>query len=103
MLILGSLKSEDPELIGDAFWAGLAARVLHPVDVQIIEAFRWIEEPLSGGDLAQLFDGQVSWAALGHHMRRLAKLDAIVLAEAPTTRNITDIRYRLAQRSRDGR
>jgi hypothetical protein len=89
--------------VGDFCWAALVASVLHPVDVQIIEAFRWIEEPLSGGDLAQLFDGQVSWAALGHHLRRLAKLDAIALAEAPTTRNIADIRYRLAQRSRDGR
>jgi len=76
-------------------WGDLVARVLHPLDVQIIEALRWVEQPLSAGDLSQLFDCEPSWASLGHHMRRLAKLDAIELGETPTTQNITDIRYRL--------
>ena len=84
-------------------WAALVARVLHPVDVQIIEAFQWIDEPLSADDLSQLFEGSRSWASLCHHIRRLSKLDAIELAETPTTRNITKIRYRLARRRRDGR
>lgn len=83
-------------------WAALVARALHPVDVQIVEALQWIEEPLSAGDLAQLFDGKVPWASLGHHMRRLTKLGAIELDEAPTTRNITGIRYRLVQEPRSG-
>lgn len=90
---------EQPEYFG---WAALVARVLHPVDVQIIEAFRWIGQPLSAGDLAHLFDGEVPWASLCHHMRRLTNLDAIGLGETPTTRNITDIRYRLVQRPRNG-
>lgn len=84
-------------------WAALIARVLHPVDVQIIEALQWIEQPLSADDLTRLFDGKPSWAAVGHHIRRLSRLDAIELAETPTTKNITDIRYRLVQRPRDGR
>lgn len=83
-------------------WAALVARVLHSTDVQIIEAFQWIEEPLSASDLTQLFDGKPSWVVVGRHMRRLVKLDAIELDEAPTTRNITDIRYRLVQRPLDG-
>jgi hypothetical protein len=82
-------------------WAALVARVLHPVDVQIIEAFQRLEQPLSAGDLDQLFDGEVPWTRLCHHMRRLTKLDAIELGETPTTRNITDIAYRLVERPRD--
>lgn len=84
-------------------WGQLAARVVHPVDVQIIEAFQWIDEPLSTADLAQLFEGKRSWAALRHHVRRLFKLDAIELAEAPTTRDVTKVRYCLKRRGwRDG-
>ena len=84
-------------------WAALVARVLHPLAVQIIEALRWIERPLSAGDLTQLFDGEPSWAVVGHHMRRLSKLGALELGETPTTRNITDIAYRLVERPCNGR
>ncbi|MGC1853652.1 MAG: helix-turn-helix domain-containing protein [Solirubrobacterales bacterium] len=71
------------------------ARVLHPIDVQIIEALQRSEQPLSAGDLAQLFDGEVSWRTLGYHLRRLTKLDAIELAERPTTRSLADISFRV--------
>lgn len=81
-------------------WAALVARVLHPMDVQIIEAMERVGEPLSADDLTRLFDGKPSWALMGRHMRRLTKLEAVELAETPTTRNITDIRYRLVRRPR---
>jgi hypothetical protein len=84
-------------------WGELVARVLHPIDVQIIEALDWSERPLSAGDLKLLFDGEVRWRSLCWHLRRLVHLDAIELAEAPTIRRITDIRYRLVQRPRNGR
>lgn len=84
-------------------WAALVARVLHPTDVQIIEAFQWIDQPLSAGELTQLFDGKPSWAVVGRRMRRLAKLDAIELAETPPAQNIADIRYRLVRRPRHDR
>jgi hypothetical protein len=83
-------------------WGALVASVLHPVDVQIIEALQWIEQPLSADDLIQMFDGKPSWAVVGHHLRRLAKLGAIRLAETPTAENITDIRYYLVRRPRNG-
>jgi hypothetical protein len=86
---------EDSKPIGDAFWAALVARVLHPVDVQIVEALWRIEQPLSAGDLALLFGGEASWRGLGFHLRRLVKLEAVELGETPTVRNITDISYRL--------
>lgn len=98
----GTLSSNGEDTAGFC-WAALVARALHPVDVQIIEALRWIEQPLSADDLTQLFDGEPSWAVVGHHIRRLSKLDAIGPAETTTTKNIPDIRYRLVQRPRDGR
>jgi hypothetical protein len=81
----------------------LVARVLHPIDVQIIEALDWSERPLSAGDLRQLFDGEVCWRSLCRHLRRLSRLDAIEFAEAPTIRSITAIRYRLVQGLHDER
>jgi hypothetical protein len=85
----------------DFCWAALVARILHPVQVQIIEALRWIGEPLSAGDLAGLFDNEPSWATLGHHLRRLFKLEAVEYAEAPSPQNVTDIAFRLAVRQRN--
>jgi hypothetical protein len=95
--------SDDAEQTPGFCWAALVARALHPIDVQIVEAFQWVEQPLSAGDLKQLFDGEVPWGSLCHHVRRLANLGAIELDETPTTQNITDIPYRLVQRPRDGR
>jgi hypothetical protein len=89
------MMPDDAEQAGDFCWAALVARVLHPVDVQIVEAFRWIGEPLSAGDLAQIFDEELPWILLGRHLRRLERLAAVELEETPTTRNIMDIRYRL--------
>jgi hypothetical protein len=75
--------------------------MLHPIDVQIIEALQWIEQPLSADELSEVFDGEWSWAKVSHHIRRLDKLDAVELSEIQTTRNIADIRYRLVERPGD--
>lgn len=81
-------------------WASLVARSLHPVEVQIIEAMQWLDQPLSAGDLEQLFDESVSWPVLCRRLRRLTKLAAIELAEAATERNISSVTYRLVRQPR---
>lgn len=63
--------------------------------MQIIEALRWVDQPLSAAELVQLFDDGHSWAAVGRHLRRLAKLNAIEIDEAVTLRKAMDVRYRL--------
>jgi hypothetical protein len=95
----GARKNEQNK---DFCWGALVARVLHPIDVQIIEALRWIDAPLSAGDFAQLFDGEPSWSKLCHHLRRLSQFQAIEYAVAPTPRNVTDISYRLVRHSDGG-
>lgn len=75
-------------------WAALVARVLHPTEVQIIEALRWVERPLSAGDLSELFDTGLSWVVVCRHIRRLTQLGAIEAEQEPL-REFADIRYRL--------
>jgi hypothetical protein len=79
-------------------WAALVARVLHPIDVQTIEAMRWIGLSLSAGDLIEVFDGKPSLAVIGRHLRRLVKLDAVEIDEAPTPAHVAGITYRLSRR-----
>ena len=90
--------------IDDSWWAGRVGRVLQPVEVQIIEALQWIDRPLSGGELCEVFEGQPQWIAFAHHVRRLSKLHVIQFAERPRPQNPLAIRYRLAvQRENDNR
>lgn len=81
--------------LGGSWWASLVARVLHPAQVQIIEALLWIDQPLSPADLARIFDEKPGWQVLVHQLRGLTRLDVIALAETPTKRNAMDITYRL--------
>ena len=79
---------------GDFCWTALVARVLHSVDVQIIEAFQQIEKPLSAGDLSQLFDRKTCWSSLVHHTRRLTELGASL----PKPRRLETSRHPLSPR-----
>ena len=92
---------EDTEPIGDCFWGALAARVLHPVQVEIIEALWRIDRPLSATDLLQVFDAKPNGLRIEHHLRRLTRLDALALegngrARAPMGQHS----YRLVKRPR---
>lgn len=82
----------------DSFdWTDSVAQALHPVQVQIIEAMQWLDQPLAPADLSKLFDEAVPWALLCHHLRRLTKLGAIELAEPATELNISSVTYRLVE------
>ncbi|HEY5815243.1 MAG TPA: hypothetical protein VIS95_02770 [Solirubrobacterales bacterium] len=64
----------DEEQADDFYWDGAAARVLHPVRVEIIEAMRWIDRPLSAIDLVYVFEGKQLGLWIEHHLRCLVKL-----------------------------
>lgn len=82
--------------IGDVWWAELAARLLHPVQVEIIEALRWINRPLSPADLLRILGGKRVGLRIEYHLRRLARLDALALADDAKARSHV---YRLVGRS----
>ena len=80
--------------IDDSWWASIVGRILHPMEVEIIEAMRLIDLPLSGGELCEVLDKQPHRIRFDHHLRRLSKLGAIEVVERPS-RNRMDTRYRL--------
>lgn len=90
--------------LDDAWWAALAIRALHPVQVQIIEALASAGHPLLPGDLFDALDERPPWWAFCAHMRCLSGLRAIVLSEAPSVDNPLETPYRLGvlRRDRDG-
>jgi hypothetical protein len=61
----------------DGFWAELAARLLHPVQLQIVEAMRWIDRPLSVTELFLVFGKEHRLSTIAYHVRRLASLGAL--------------------------
>jgi hypothetical protein len=83
----------------DFCWGELAARVLHPVQVEIIEALRWIDRPLTAIDLLNVLDGKRLGLRIEHHLKRLTRLDALVSADEGKLRTPMRQRaYRLAKR-----
>jgi hypothetical protein len=94
---------KDSALLEDFWWVLLVNRLLHPTQVQIIEALRWTDEPLSATELVLVFDGESSRFALVHHLRGLLRLDAIAVAATPAQQAATEVPYRLARGLRDER
>jgi hypothetical protein len=62
---------------GEFCWGALVARVLHPAQVEIIEALRWIDRSLSAADLMEVFEGRLTRPHIEHRLRQLARLDAV--------------------------
>jgi hypothetical protein len=91
--------SSDSRQSTEFCWGALAARALHPIQVQIIEALSWIDLPLSGGELSRVVEIAPPERVI-YHMRRLTTLGALVLTEAPTPRVVIDTPYRLVTQPR---
>jgi hypothetical protein len=70
----GSTRAEED---GEFCWGGLVARALHPAQVEIIEALRWIDRSLSVADLVEVFEGQLKRPHIEFRLRQLARLDAV--------------------------
>lgn len=88
----------DDEQGGDFCWGDLAARLLHPVQVEIIEALRRIGLPLTAADFVHVLEGKRTGLQIEHHLRRLRRLDAVRLDEADRTGVPTASRsYRLVR------
>ncbi|HEX6687233.1 MAG TPA: hypothetical protein VF085_01045 [Solirubrobacterales bacterium] len=51
----------------EKFWAALPEKTLHPLRVPILEAFRWIGEPLSAVGIVDVLD--VRWRRRGDALR----------------------------------
>lgn len=84
--------------IGDSYWAALAARILHPAYVEIIEALRWIDRPLTGTDLVRVLQGQRVGLRVERRLQQLARLGAVAPENDEETRSPMRRAYRLVMR-----
>jgi DNA-binding transcriptional ArsR family regulator len=99
----GDSKHDDGGLVTDAWWAALVAELLHPRQVQVIEALRYIGQPLTVEDLSEIVD-DVEPVHLDYHLGRLRKLGALDCGLARPGSGFMDVRYQLvAGRDRRGR
>jgi hypothetical protein len=88
----GMTRSAEDEPAFD--WATLVPRVIHPARVAIIEALRWIGEPLSAKDFKELFaDQEFITPYLSYHVVELAKAGAIVKVEEEQIRGAVKKSY----------
>jgi hypothetical protein len=74
-------------------WAALVPRVIHPMRVQVVEALRWIGEPLSASDLTKVFDDRYELSFISYHVVELAKLKAIKIVRKREVRGATEKFY----------
>jgi hypothetical protein len=66
-------EANDP----DQFWGMLGARLLHPIQVEIIEAMLWIDRPMSASALVKVFGEEIRLSTVAYHVRRLSSLRAL--------------------------
>jgi hypothetical protein len=81
-------------------WDVLVSRVLHPIQVQIIEAMGWIGRPLASSELCKVFDDAYTVPHLGYHVGALAKLDVLQGIRTEQVRGATKRYYVLAEQRR---
>jgi hypothetical protein len=85
----------------DAWWAALARRLLHRLQVAIIDAMGRTEGPMSARDLAKVIAGVEPGALANHHLRRLRALGVVEYAGGQVPRNPLDTPYRLVRELSD--
>lgn len=86
------MREQDSE-----FWARLSGLLLHPVQLQIIEAMLWIGRPLSASEVTRLLGDRPSLSTVAYHFRRLATLGAIKPNKTEQVRGALKRPYRLAK------
>ena len=78
-------------------WDLLVSRILHPVQVAIIEALNWIGRPLAPSEVVQMFESQpYTVANLDYHTKALLDHGVLLLAYTEPVRGTTKHYYVLA-------
>lgn len=63
---------------GEPFdWATLVPRVVHPLQVAVVEAMWWIDRPLSASELELVFDHEFGLSLISYHLLQLKKAEAV--------------------------
>lgn len=62
-------------------WGALVPRVIYPTKLWIIEAIRWIDQPLSATQLRHVFDREFSLSSVSYHVTTLAEWGVLEIVE----------------------
>ncbi len=71
------MTPEDDGQEDNDFWNVLGDRVLDPIQVPIIEALRWIAEPLSAIRMVDVLDGYLTMWEAADHLEALQALGIV--------------------------
>lgn len=85
------------------FWSSVPEKALHPVRVPVVEALRWVGEPLSAIALVDVLDGSLTMWEAAHHLRVLDELGVVEPSPLDTCSGVSredlfDVPYRLKER-----
>lgn len=83
-------------------WDALVSRVLHPVQVVVIEALLYIGLPLAPSEIARMTGGYHNLQDVGYHVRILVELGILELIDTEPIRGATKHYYVLAPESGSG-
>jgi hypothetical protein len=71
-------RTGQPSTDGDPMdWNGLMGRLLHDSQVLVIEALKWIGQPLSSKELENVFEESLALSSVCYHVVRLAELGVL--------------------------
>lgn len=76
-------------------WESIIARVLHPTQVEIIEAIKYLGGPRSAAELTRCFGGP-PLSSISYHIRHLAKIGALEKTGERRVRGAIENYYDLA-------
>ncbi|MEX0973271.1 MAG: hypothetical protein WDZ46_08470 [Solirubrobacterales bacterium] len=80
----------------DRWWGHLSAHLLHPLQVEIVEALEWIDRPVSCSDLGHIFGAEQQLTHIAYHVRRLARLQVLQCVNEDRVRGVVKSSYRLS-------
>lgn len=79
----------------ERFWAEAATRMMHPVQLLVLETLSRIEMPVSAKVMEQVTDGQIPLANCSYHITRLASLGLLELVDTQPRRGVSEKFYDL--------
>jgi phosphoglycerol transferase MdoB-like AlkP superfamily enzyme len=59
-------------------WSELVPLLVHPMKVDIVEALRWVGQPLSASDLMKVLGERFNVQFISYHVVKLAEVEALV-------------------------
>jgi hypothetical protein len=76
-------------------WEAALYGTMHPIQVALIEALAWVDQPLSPTLAVHLLDGEFSLSNLAYHVRRLAEARVIHQVDSIPRRGAAEHFYSL--------